>query len=72
MNIDQIKKQFKEEYSEALEAVGNHMAIGLGKDASGNFTIEVRLNNNKLSSILPNYYCGFKVNITIIGAIIPL
>ena len=69
--IKQIKKDFYRDYSPALEAVGNNLALGIGKDAkTGEYTIEVRLTNNKLKSSLPETYQDAKVNILVIGRIV--
>ena len=68
--IKQIKQMFITAYGAALEMVGNQMAVGIGKDeATGDFTIEARVTNNKLLSVLPDTYQDVKVNVEVVGKI---
>ncbi len=63
-----VNRDFSRDYSAALEAVGNNLAVGIGKDAeTGEYTIEVRLTNDKLKNILPETYQDAKVNILVVG-----
>lgn len=72
-NIREVIKSFRNEFQAAFEAVGNNLASGLGKDKdTNNYTIEVRLTNDKLKSSLPVTYHGFKVVVEVIGTITAL
>jgi hypothetical protein len=73
MKIDEVRvlhKQFHKEYKDAFRAVGNNLALGIGKDRiTGEFTLEAHLTNDKLKTLLPEEYHGIKVNVVVIGAV---
>jgi len=64
-------EKLRNEFSPALEKVGNHIAYGIGKDPeTKRDTIELRLTNDKLMNVLPKEYNGYKVNTIVVGEII--
>jgi hypothetical protein len=70
--VKQLKKEFHKEYGDAFNAVGNNLSVGIGNNSkTGEFTITARLTNDKLKTSLPENYHGVKVDIYVIGVIIP-
>lgn len=65
----QIQDEFISEFRDAFLNANNNMSVGLGKNSVGETTLEVRLTNGKLKSVLPSNYHGLEVNVVVIGKV---
>ena len=65
-DIKQAKEHFKKVFARFLTAY--NVAVGIGKNDDGNFTIEVRPQSDP-GDIFPKTFDNFLVNVVIVGHI---
>jgi len=67
--VREIKKRFTNQYRTKIEALGNHLSVGIGTNEVGEFTLRANLESSVGKENLPHEFEGMSVVVSVIGEI---